>query len=248
MSVLVRELAPTARLRPVIEAVYLAAATRPARHAVLPDGCVDLLYRYGDAGGLLLIAGPDRRVHEAALAPGLRYVGARFRLGEARRILGLEPAGLVDRGLVPAAVNARLAAVEGRLADCRTPAALARRLCSEIERLDDETAALRPPPRVRAALALLRPDGQVLRIGLVARRLGVAPRTLHREIVAWTGLRPCLLARILRFQHTRRSLAARTGTLAALAAAAGYADQAHMTRESQALAGAPPGRFGSSAR
>jgi AraC-like DNA-binding protein len=56
------------------------------------------------------------------------------------------------------------------------------------------------------------------------------------------GYPPRTLARILRFQRFLRS-ARRAGAgrnLAVLAADAGYADQAHLTRESRHLGGLPP--------
>lgn len=247
MSPHVRELAPDPRLRPVIEAIYLAGSAHRSHHAILPDGCVDLIYRCDRScgavtGGMLMIAGPDRRARVEAFGPELGYVGARFRPGQARRIVGLDPADLVDRGLVPAAATARLAAIERRLARCRSPGALAARLGAEIERLAGETEALAPPARVRAAIALLKTDAP--RVGAVAATLGVTTRTLHRELVSWTGLRPGLLARIFRFQRARQALTGRAGTLAHVAAAMGYADQAHMTREFQALAGRAPTAFG----
>ncbi len=252
MSVRVRELAPAARLRPLVEAIYFAHATRPSVHAVLPDGCVDLIYRYerggghgAAAGGALMVAGPDARARAAALGPDVGYVGARFRPGAARRVLGLDPADLVDRGLVPAAADARLALVERRLAGCpRSPAALARRLCVEVEALAGATAHLEPPARVRAAIALLHPGGETPpRVAAVAGALGVTSRTLQRELVAWTGLPPQLLARIFRLRLALRTLARGDGALAGVAAAAGYADQAHMAREFGTLAGAPPSAF-----
>ena len=79
----------------------------------------------------------------------------------------------------------------------------------------------------------------------VARAVGVTTRTLHREMLAWTGLPPKLLARIFRLQAALGRLRRHRhdGPLAILAAEAGYADQAHMAREFRDLAGAPPSAF-----
>ena len=72
-------------------------------------------------------------------------------------------------------------------------------------------------------------------------------RQLRRRCHAVVGYGPKTLQRVLRFRRfvsrIERGPAppARTGTdLAALAAQAGYADQAHLTRECQALAGLTP--------
>ncbi|WP_435823673.1 helix-turn-helix domain-containing protein, partial [Micromonospora haikouensis] len=68
---------------------------------------------------------------------------------------------------------------------------------------------------------------------------GLTPRALHRRCQALFGYGPKTLARILRM---RRALAlARAGTpLAEVAAASGYADQAHLSRDVRDLAGVAP--------
>uniref|UniRef100_UPI0003821EB9 helix-turn-helix transcriptional regulator n=1 Tax=Saccharomonospora saliphila TaxID=369829 RepID=UPI0003821EB9 len=72
----------------------------------------------------------------------------------------------------------------------------------------------------------------------LARTVGLSARHLHRRCLRAFGYGPKTLARVLRM---RRALeAARKGTpLATVAAEAGYADQAHFSREVRALAGVP---------
>ena len=67
-------------------------------------------------------------------------------------------------------------------------------------------------------------------------------RQLHRRCVAAVGYGPVLLRRVLRFRQfvSRIDAGAACGDLGVLAAEAGYADQAHLTRESRDLAGLPP--------
>lgn len=238
---LVRDFAPVPRLRPVVDAFWFTEVARPVRLLVRPDGCIDLIFRAEQAGGGALFAsGLDLAPREAALEPGTRWVGARLRPGEARSLLGIEPSELVAAGLVPVAFSARLAAAERRLGGCRCGATLLRQLATEVESLTGRH--LPPPPRVRAAIRLLGAPGP-LRVAAVARELGVSPRTLHRELVAWAGLPPQVLARIFRFRMAFRRVAAGGAPLAALAADTGYADQAHMAREFRAFAGAPPSAF-----
>ena len=80
----------------------------------------------------------------------------------------------------------------------------------------------------------------------MARDLGLSERQLHRRCVAAVGYGPVLLRRVLRFRRfvSRIDAGGASGDLAGLAAEAGYADQAHLTRESRELAGLPPGRPG----
>ncbi|MFU8852490.1 helix-turn-helix domain-containing protein [Micromonospora sp. SL1-18] len=76
-------------------------------------------------------------------------------------------------------------------------------------------------------------------VAATAAEVGLGARALHRRSHALFGYGPKTLARILRM---RRALdLARSGTpLAEVAALAGYADQAHFTREVKELAGVPP--------
>jgi transcriptional regulator GlxA family with amidase domain len=74
----------------------------------------------------------------------------------------------------------------------------------------------------------------------VARAVGLGERQLRRAFTSGVGYGPRTFARVMRF---RRALALleRGDAPARAAADAGYADQAHMTRELGALAGRTPG-------
>lgn len=77
------------------------------------------------------------------------------------------------------------------------------------------------------------------RVADISRRIGVSDRELLRRCRAAVGYGPKTLDRILRFQRAW-SLAATRTTLAELALDCGYADQAHLARECQRLAGLTP--------
>jgi AraC-like DNA-binding protein len=92
--------------------------------------------------------------------------------------------------------------------------------------------------------ALGRSNGTALNIPALARRLGLSERTLRRRCETAFGYGPKTLARILRFQRFLRLLRhSDKPRLAALAAASGFADQAHLTREVRDLSGLTPGGF-----
>jgi transcriptional regulator GlxA family with amidase domain len=88
-------------------------------------------------------------------------------------------------------------------------------------------------------------SGGCVDIGHVAREVGWSRRHLgerfHREV----GLAPKPTARLVRFDRAKSLLKRRAGagTVADVAAATGYADQAHFTREFRALAGSTPTRW-----
>jgi AraC-like DNA-binding protein len=114
-------------------------------------------------------------------------------------------------------------------------------------------AAERVDPLARAAaLGLAAPGARVAAVG---DALGISERQLRRRFADAVGYGPKTLARVLRFQRflalaardepAGSGLAARggTGDLAGLAFAAGYADQAHLTRECRQLSGHTPGEL-----
>ena len=78
----------------------------------------------------------------------------------------------------------------------------------------------------------------------IANDVGLSERQLFRRCVDEVGYGPKHLARVLRLQRllalARRLRAA---SLAGLAAAAGYTDQSHMSRECRALTGVTPARL-----
>lgn len=75
----------------------------------------------------------------------------------------------------------------------------------------------------------------------LAREIGWSRRHLTQRFVAEYGLAPKEAARLFRFQRARH-LSRRGLQLVRVADVAGYADQAHLTREWRAFAGQPPTR------
>jgi AraC-like DNA-binding protein len=235
-----REHPPSARLARHVLCVWsqvIGAGESSYRHRVLPDGCADVVW-IGEAPAV--VAGPATGPIVVPLRPRTIVVGVRLRPGAASVALGLAASELLDRdtplrdlwgpgadalstvALQPSSA-ARLAAAE---------AALARRL-ADAGPLDPAIAA--------ATLWLARhPAG---RIEDLAGFLDIGHRRLRRRFAAAVGYGPKTLQRVLRLQRVL-ALAGRgprpAMSLAVLAAEAGYADQAHMSRELQALAGRSP--------
>jgi AraC-like DNA-binding protein len=98
-----------------------------------------------------------------------------------------------------------------------------------------------PRPDVERAWALLTATGGRISIDELARQLGCSRRHLVNRFADDVGVPPKTAARLIRFEAARR----RVGDvpLARLAAEHGFADQAHLSREFQALGGAPPTAF-----
>ncbi|MBW1601006.1 helix-turn-helix transcriptional regulator [Streptomyces sp. JJ66] len=202
-----------------------AAADQPGSALVLPDGCMDLIWH----DGLLLVAGPDSRAQAGAERPGDRWTGLRFAPGTGPAVLGVPAHELRDQR-VPL--------------DALWPGARVRRLTEYVAGAADRGAALEavaasvgavPDPLARAVAAALDAGRTVAD---VARAAHLSPRQLHRRSLDAFGYGPKTLARVLRLQRALASAYAGRA-LADVAVHAGYADQAHLSREVRALAGVP---------
>jgi len=202
---------------------------------VLPDGAVELIW----SGRGLFVRGADTRPHCVGSFPERTFVGIRFRPGAAADVLGLHGADLADARLGVSVLWGRseMERLEAALAGSRSP-----RDAADV--LEDAVAARvrREPDRAVAAVAdVLRIQHAPVRVARLADWIGLSERQLLRRCVAALGYGPKTLDRIFRFQRFR-ALAARDRELglAWLAAAVGYADQSHLTRECMRLAGEPP--------
>jgi AraC-like DNA-binding protein len=203
---------------------------------VLPDACSDLIWEQGRGA---YVAGPDTGPAPAVLKAGTVVIGIRFRPSAGGPALGLPLSELRD--------------LRVDLADLRRPDA--RRLPGT---LDPQTAAIRALDLAAALVADGDPDPAAARAAVlladpraraedVAAEVGLSLRQLRRRCHAVVGYGPKTLQRVLRFRRFVARLDAglpggqHAHDLAALAAQAGYADQAHLTRECRALAGLTPG-------
>ncbi|QJW83579.1 AraC family transcriptional regulator [Ramlibacter terrae] len=81
-------------------------------------------------------------------------------------------------------------------------------------------------------------------MGEASTQLGWSVRHYRRRFHAAMGLAPTVWARLVRWERALGELAGgEQHALTDVALAAGYADQAHLTRETRAFAGAPPARL-----
>ncbi len=99
----------------------------------------------------------------------------------------------------------------------------------------------RPDPVVCRAAQCLRRNPS-LRVGRLAAQLDVSERHLSRSFRAMFGASPKLFARVARIEKV---LAMRQGgsAWADIAYACGFADQAHMINDFDAIVGEPPQHF-----
>lgn len=229
---------PPEILRPFVVCTWMrdaAAATSGSSDRILPDGCVDMIWD----GRAVFVAGPDTGpvLLDRDGAPA-SYAGIRFRPGAAPVVLGLPASALRDQRVPLEAIwGAReTQRLTDRLSRAASTSGASEQLASAlVAKLD----AAVDPLVARAVHAIATTPA--LRISGLAERLGVTDRTLHRRVLSSVGYGPKVLQRVARFRRFLASAHRHADIgLAGLASRAGYADQAHLTRECKALAGLTP--------
>lgn len=196
-------------------------------------------------GARLFVAGPDTGPVRVEAGRGMAFAGVRFRPGRAPSFLGPPASDLLDLRIDLADVwgEAVAARVVEELARTPNPEAAAYLLDSAVaeQARAGDTPAGSPPDQVVDALVdrLWRQPGSTGAVHAASLELSVGERRLYRRCCHAVGYGPKTLDRVLRFQRAIR-LAGQTPSLALLAVRAGYADQAHLTRESRRLAGTTP--------
>ncbi|MFI8515853.1 helix-turn-helix domain-containing protein [Streptomyces sp. NPDC085460] len=164
----------------------------------------------------------------------------------ARAVYGMPAAELAHR-LVPLddLLGALAAEVVDRLRSATTWAARFTALDELLLRAVGNAAARDHAHRVRPEVAeawrrLVAARGRV-QVGTVAAELGWSRRYLTERFRAEVGLSPKTAARVLRFEHAHELAAARDPLpWGDVAAASGYADQAHLVRDWREFTGRSP--------
>ncbi len=189
-------------------------------------------------GDRLDVVGPDTAARLVALPPWSRIIGIRARPGAARVLLGDLPATEL-RDLQVDSLDVWGVSVRDTVDRIGEQPDQAARILEEFacSRLSE----YRPDPVLTPAVAAL--DAPVPpSIPALADALGLSERQLRRRVTAAVGYGPQTLAGVLRFQRATR-LGVGPGGLAELACTAGYADQAHLTREFRRLSGLTPRQY-----
>jgi AraC-like DNA-binding protein len=172
-----------------------------------------------------------------------RVVGSRFRVGGLRPYLDGPLMALTGSSMGPELVTGF---EEGELI-----AALASEQGDQglVGALTEILAAVVPPPDpkielVEAMVGAMRQTGGPVRVEAIAEQFSVTLRQVQRLFHDYVGVPPKWVIRRYRLQETALRLAsAREGDIAAVAAALGYFDQAHLARDFRALFGCSPNQY-----
>ncbi len=206
---------------------------------IVPDGTIDLQW----INGAFRIAGPDREPKTEHLQDTGMVVGFRFQPGAAAAWLGMPATEIAGQRLALDDLWGRKARRMNGGVGSPEALGLVASLQAAIARAMPETPLT--DQTMRAAYKLIEagpPSGAPL-IPWLGRALAMSERTLRRRFDESFGYGPKTLDRILRYQRYLDLKRRSHGSPAMLAVEAGYADQAHLVRESRRLTCRTPAEF-----
>jgi AraC-like DNA-binding protein len=222
-------------------------------HRGLPSTTVSITIPRADPLEIGWLGRPESRRRLPAVVAGLHLDAAELRqpgdprgvwltlspLG-ARALLGVPASALAGHVADLADVVPAMASLPERLAACRSwpqrRALVEEALLAELARNEEHAGR----HELGAALAALSATG---RVGQAAELLGCSRRHLSGAVRAELGVTPKEYQRLARFETVRGELVAGKVSLTDVAAAAGFADQAHLTREWRAMTGYAPAEW-----
>ncbi|MFJ8911628.1 helix-turn-helix domain-containing protein [Amycolatopsis sp. NPDC102389] len=223
MASVYRETKAPGELAGVVRCLWEDTGTAPKR--IVPDGCVDLV----ECGGEVFVAGPDTAAW--TWETGERARGVRFAPGRAGDVLGLGADELRDQRVSLDDLWGK----EGEL--------LAERVLSGAASLTGVVARRRAGGADREVSELIaRLDGGASRVSAALERFTTGERQLRRRFTLAVGYGPATYLRVSRFQRAI-GLSGTAPDLASLAFSAGYADQAHLSRDCRELSGVKASEF-----
>lgn len=241
---------PAPPLAPFVETLWAvergSAPTQADRERVLPTGGMHLVmsltgesFRVSSESGnacaaTAFVGGARSRPYLRELAGPRASVGVQLRPGACERLFGVSAAELAEAHTPLEALwgGAAPAALE-RVAAARGPEAA-------LDALETVIAArlVRPRAMHPAIAHALERFEVAVDVGGVVRETGCSHRRFIALFSRAVGLTPKRYCRVQRFRRAVRLLQGRAGTgLAELAQAAGYSDQAHLSREFREHAG-----------
>lgn len=232
------EFAPPPRFRDYVACFWRSHTfDQPRQTTILPDGCIDLIWQ---ADREPFVSGPMTAPATTVTAPGVVTLGVRFKPGAAAALLGVAASELRDSTVPLRELRPGPRQREARdLAIAVTDSLSLRDAVAAVDAILRQAA---PADRFVADAChwFAQRPGEPTAAFIAGS--GVSERQALRRFQEHVGYGPKTLQRILRMQRVLWLLS-RPGpprSLAHLAQAAGYADQAHLTREMRALTGQLP--------
>lgn len=210
---------------------------RDVVHFVPPDGCTHVAFN----GALRVLIGPHVRPLNPPITPGARWFGVRFQPGAARlflrssRLPRLRNQVVRSEGLAGEPWVMELGDLLARTSPGSAQRAAANTFLGQMLPSVGEVSHV-----VRATVERLVESRGRMRVTELARWAGVSDRHLRRAFTAAVDLSPKESASAWRLRLCALRILEPAPQWAALAADAGFADQAHLTREFRRWVGLTP--------
>lgn len=222
-----------------------------AMHRVLPDGCSDILFVFGQAErdyetiGASIVGPMTRPIVVDGPHPRL-YVGVRLAPGYAQAAFRLPAFELTDQRVDYELVDRQAASHIDALAGAGDAECVARAFEIVRRRLALGSAV---SIGLRAAVRRIVQARGNLKVSALAAEIGVTRQQLARQFAAHVGLTPKMFARVMRARAAvARATAARHAhprnvDWGAIAYDLGYYDQPHFIDDFKELTGQTPGEW-----
>lgn len=228
--------------RLAVEKVWTSVSDKENDALILPDGRADLILKFmlDDADRpydiVPIIAGPSADYWFSPTIKRRGFVGLRFKPGFGGHFLRVPLASIAGR----AYSGAEALDLAPQLANLCQPAGSINALIVRMERFFDDYAEAQISTALAGVMNDMHLSGGRTTIRHLADDNGLTVRTLHRLFIKFVGLSPKTFAAILRFHRALRLLTRAGLSPSHAALEAGYADQAHMTRDFKRHGGFTP--------
>lgn len=248
-----------AALRPYVECFWSRISAGPAEeagpHRVLPDGCMDIIFNFGEAwltespsGSVAnrersYVVGTMSRPVLVGMGGRVEFLGVRFRPAKAHLFLRLPAVELTNRSAALDNLWGRAGKeLEARLVELPT-------FQQKLSHLEQELLHRLPldgkqDSCVDAAIDFVLRSRGASSVKVLSTLTGISRQYLARKFAQYVGVSPKLFCRVIRFQNLlkqmKRSEPLRWSTAAQ---ELGYYDQAHMIWDCKEFSGLSPEKY-----
>lgn len=226
---------PSEPLRKFVSHYWLSLDNAEPTCPVFPDGAVDLVIQVTGGSASSWLYGTTTTRTDLPLALHDRYLGVRFKPGQARHFIDVPAHELTDGKLH--AQDVLDFPLHG------LPEGIGRAdIFAGLNDILERHLAKHPPVHagVDDAIALIHSAHGAIRMQALADAYGKSIRQLERVFLEAVGISPKYYAAIARFYHAAALMKRPLAVSATVAADAGYTDQSHMIHAFRRLAGMTP--------
>lgn len=248
------EFIPPAPLSGLVKCIWVLESEEvhpePVKEKILPDGCAELIFHYGDHFRQFTTAaaeiqprsfvfGQIRQFIEIGPTGKTGIIAVRFFPNGLGAFMGMPVFELSNRAIGIADVfGANGIELEERIMLARGTQERIHILCEFLIRC---LKRKNKPDHLGHVVNYIVQNKGRIDIESLSSQFNISPRQLERKFMTSVGMSPKALSKIIRFQNTFRLLQeGRINSLTALAYEGGYYDQAHFIRDFREFSGINP--------